>query len=385
MPGPVPEREPGQVPEPAPSGNGARWILIAAGSLLLILGGFLALTIGHFGCNRSPQTKASSTFVPGEVSKDSIGTWVDQGDSLLGLDLETAPQRTRAGFDFWARAVAASLRPEADTLPDLAEVQKCLDSLYVKGEVARATGNAGAIGVNFRPHSASHAHSAYFFYVDHGRVGFLPTGLDNMESLQYAGWRQGPDLQMGAVGSRSGMPPALAFLKQLSPGTWAPWDTLPTADSLGAPGAVPSFDEGPDGLPLLVFRYASPGGPFEECPTCPHRYFDRVWRLDKFAMSSLGDQLEETPYAVMVSFIDAMSRGDTNGAAHFALDGGAVEKARQLPLDSGNAAGGWRLAPGQIPQDSVLTVIRRGAGEFVFRLRTDSGRWKVESIDSQGL
>ena len=62
-----------------------------------------------------------------------------------------------------------------------------------------------------------------------------------------------------------------------------------------------------------------------------------------------------------------------------------MEKARQLPLDSGNSPGGWRLAPGQIPQDSVLTVLRRGAGEFVFRLRTDGGRWKVESIESQGL
>ena len=360
-------------------------MLISIGLGLVILGSLLALAISRVGCSHPQATKLSSTFVPGEISADSIGNWVDRGDSILGLDLETNPQRTHAAFDLLAMALAASLRPQGDTLPSAAAVAQCMDTLYMKGDIERATGNAGAIGVNFRPHSASRARSAYFFYADHGRVGFLPTGLENMESLKYAAWREALNLSLGAVGSRSGSPHAIAFLKQLSPGAWVPWDSLPSPDSLGGPGAVPSFEEQEGGAPLLVFRYASPAGPFEECPACPHRYFDRVWRTDLSSLTSLGDQMEETPYAVMVSFIEALSLGDTNGAAHFALDGGALEKAKQLPLDSGNAPGGWRLAPGQLAQDSVLTVIRRGAGEFLFRLRSDGGRWKVESIDSHGL
>lgn len=353
--------------------------------MFLLAGLVLAAVISRIGCASKTDIPAASTFVPGSVSPDSIGAWVDQADSIMGLDLQPDSTRSRQAFDRWARALAASLYPVADTLPGAEAVRRTMDSLQVSGDVERAVGNAGALGVNFRPHSASRARASYFMYAERGRVGYLPVGLDNVDHLQYAAWRIGPDAFLAALGMRPGAGVnllALRFLKQAGPGGWVPWDTLPSLDSLVATGSTPSFEQPLEGPPLLVIRYMRPGGPFEECPGCPHRWYDRVWRPEGATLQFAGEQMEDTPYAAMVSFVEALAHGDNENLSVLSVTPGAVEDARSLPVEN-SIPGGWQLDPGQQWQDSVLTVSRRGAGKYVFRLRYDAGRWKVDSVYSQ--
>ena len=353
--------------------------------MFLLAGVILAMVLSRIGCARKNDIHASSTFVPGSVSPDSIGAWVEQADSIMGLDAQTDSTRSGRAFDLWARALAASLRTAGDTLPGAQEARRTMDSLQIRGEAERAVGNAGGLGVSLRPHAASRARRTYFLYSDRGRVGYLPVGLENVDQLHYAAWRAGTDLFLSAVGMRpfaGGSRLALTFLKSAGPGGWVPWDTLPPLDSLGTPGSTPSFEQPSDGPPLLVFRFMRPGSPFEECPTCPHRWYDRVWRPEGATLRFMGEQMEDTPYAAMVSFVEALARGDNENLSVLSVTPGAVENARALPIEN-SIPGGWQLDPGQQLQDSVLTVSRRGAGKYVFRLRYDSARWKVDSVYPQ--
>ena len=387
---PPPSGEGAPPPQPPPPGGGRREgmraLLAALVVTILVAAGLGVAAIVRFGCTRRAPPVAASVVVPSNVPADTIGEWVDRGDSLLSAESAGAAQdsaRTRSGFDLWARALAARLGSSEDSLPSATEVGRILDSLQIPGEVEAAVGDAGIIGVALRPRSAMRARAPYAFYPASGHIEFLRLPLENAERVHFAGWRENGELQVGAAGVRRGpLPrPVASILARGTKGQWFAWDSIPPPDSLGGATASPFFQPRPNASPLLVVRVYEERALFDECSSCPHRYRDRVWLLERAHASWLSEQPEDTPYAGLVGFLEGLTRGDRGAAEHYAMDGSLVDLAARLRLDAPYAERSFRLEPGQRETDSTLTAARRGGEAYRFTMFFGGDHWRVRAID----
>ena len=398
-----PPAEPGA---PPPPGRLRVLALLAALLVVFLVGAFLAVA-ERAGCLRHVPRPGPVAPVPPPVPPDSAGALVDTGDSLLNLGADSGPAELRPGFDLWARAVSSLLHPAADTLPSVEKVRGLLDSLHLPAEVSRAAGDAGAVAVTFRPRSAVRARAAYLFYALGPHVGYLAPALENPQRWSAAGWHAGGELRVAAAGivpGPDGPRPALVALSLKGGAGWSPWDTLPSPDSLvgragsggasgpagsGASAALagtlePGFLDQPGQAPLFVVRRPAPRVAFEECADCPHRYLDRIWRIDGEHFLWLSEQPEETPYAALSNFLGALLRGDRDGASRYAWDPAVTEAAEGLRLSAGVPERSWRLLPGQQAADTVLTALRLGVEPLRFHVQYDGSHWRVAAVERVG-
>jgi hypothetical protein len=382
---------PGGAPEPHPGR-----LRIAALALILGLvfgiGAMLAIA-ERSGCLRRGVGPQSVGQLPLPPAPDSAGDWLDTADSLLQVDPASDPGSQRRGFDMWARTLASLLPPGSDTMPDPGTMRVLMDSLSLPGEVLGAPGDAGMLAVVFRPRAAVRTRAPYVFYRLGGRVGFLPLGLPNAQRVCVAGWRADGELRLAAAGTLvtdQGLLPRVVAMSLKGGRGWIAWDTLPPPDSLAAVGATgaapvePAFLEQSGQPPLLVMRRPLPYGPFEECAGCPHRYQDRIWRVDGERLAWVAEQPEDTPYAALAGFLEALQRGGQDAAARFAWDPAVVEAAEALRLEAPLPDHSWRLQPGQQAGDTVLTALRLGSDAYRFHMQYDGSRWRVGSLERAG-
>jgi hypothetical protein len=385
--------QPGGPDGPGQSHPGRLRIAALALVLALMLGFGTLLVMEQLGCPRRWSSLPVAGQLPPPPAPDSAGNWLDTADSLLAVDPDTDPGSQRRGFDMWARTLASLLPPGVDTMPSPAAMRVLMDSLSLPGEVLDAPGDAGMLAVVFRPRAAVRTRAPYALYRLGDRVGFLQLALPNALRVCLAGWRADGELRLAAAGTvptDEGLRPRVVAMSLKSGRGWAAWDTLPAPDSLAAPAAVgaapvePAFLEQSGQPPLLVMRRPLAYGPFEECAGCPHRYQDRIWRVDGERLAWVAEQPEDTPYAALAGFLEALPRGGRDAAARFAWDPAVVEAAEALRLDAVLPDHSWRLQPSQQAADTVLTAMRLGSEAFRFHMQYDGSRWRVGSLERAG-
>ncbi|MBI5836151.1 MAG: hypothetical protein HZB25_02790 [Candidatus Eisenbacteria bacterium] len=389
----VPGNAPGNGPSRLPGPPSLR---IAVGVLLVVMifgvGGLLAVA-ERAGClRRGPRGPQTAAQLPPPPAPDSAGTWLDSGDSLLGVDPGADPASMRRGFDLWARALSSMAPPSADSMPGLPVLRKLLDSMGVPAELARAPGDARAVLVTFRPRAAVRYRAPYLFYRLGGRIGWVSLQISNPTRVASAAWFTHDGLHAAAAGVISTAEgPRFAFdgLDLQGRGGWASWDSLPPADSLAGAAAItgevtagldPGFVEQPGAAPLLVIRRPVGHGPFEECAACPRRYVSRIWRLGAGSLTFVTEQPEDSPYAALAGFLESLPRG-RDEASRFAWDAAVMDAAEAQRLDAVLPEGSWRLQAGHTESDSVFLASRLGSDTFRFGMHFDGSRWRVGSVE----
>ena len=397
LPPDPPEENLPEVEGEEPGSPGLRWkLILGVAALVFVLAVGIAMALfARFACVRHPHETAAGQMPLGGAGGDSVGGWVDQGDSIINAGVSPDSSSTHPGFDLWARAVAGMIRPVGDTLPGDPAIRGILDSLRIPGEIVRAEGDAHLVGITFRPRSAVRTRAPYLFYVNRGRALALPLQLDGIQKARFAGWHDGGSLMAamtGLDGSGDAARPILRVMRLDASKGWVNWDSLPSGDSLGGPGSDPHFTPQPvpppalvpqpaEGAPLLVVRLPKLHGPFDECPHCPHSYVDRVWRFGSGRITFLSEQPEDTPYSALEGFVDALGHNNWDEITRLGREPGIGQAADQYGLRGAGEEGSWRLYPDLQEQDSVFTAIRRNGDTFVFRMSFDGSHWRVGSVE----
>jgi len=157
-----------------------------------------------------------------------------------------------------------------------------------------------------------------------------------------------------------------------------PWNLVQTlgADSLGGVGSA-ELAERDTALELMTRTYQVSHG-FDECPTCPHVYRTRRFRLALGGFSRIEEAITPSPYATFVQFVMALAADDPN-ASRLAASSDLADQARKLGWGKDGAA--WRVAP-ETDQAATTMVVFRGrdqAYKVSFAARDDD--WVISSIE----
>jgi hypothetical protein len=139
-----------------------------------------------------------------------------------------------------------------------------------------------------------------------------------------------------------------------------PWRLVQTlgADSLGGVGSA-ELAERDTALELISRTYHVTRG-FDECPTCPHVYRTKRFRLATGGFSSVEASIVPSPYATFVQFIAALNTDDHDALARLAASGDLVDQAKQLGW--AKSGGTWRVAP-ETDEAATSMVFFRGRDE----------------------
>lgn len=119
---------------------------------------------------------------------------------------------------------------------------------------------------------------------------------------------------------------------------------------------------GGDPTPSLLVRGAGGRNPlFDECPTCPrldrrqrYAFVGATWTLRE-------EHAEPTPYAAIVSFMQALREGGPESALPWAVGPEVLDQVRELGLERGPISP-LRAAPGTDARDKTQRYRRGGGG-----------------------
>ena len=158
-----------------------------------------------------------------------------------------------------------------------------------------------------------------------------------------------------------------------------PWNLVQSlgADSLGGVGSA-ELAERDTALELSSRTYHVTRG-FDECPTCPHVYRTRRFRLAAGGFSRIDESIVPSPYATFVQFISALGADDRDALARLVANGDLVDQARKLGWSNGG--GNWRVAP-ETDEAATSMVFFRGRDEAYkvnFISRDDD--WLISAIE----
>jgi len=335
------------------------------------------------GCSRQPR------FVP--ASADS--SLAAPGDSLAEQvrvlnERWSAPGGGEEAARLTAQVLLRDLRARLETGPPAAlegRARALLDSLDVGAEFA---GAPCALAVNFFTRSDPTTGSwPWVFWsggttvqaqavegAGMGLVGLAVRGLD------------------GTPGDSGRAPGIAALFERRAGGGQQPlllaWrvagERLELAqtlgpDSLGGTGTG-AFGTAGDTAVVLGTRTWRPTPSFDECATCPHVYHERRFRWGRDGFERMEDLVVQTPYAVFVQLIQALTVGDRDGAAERVTRPALVESARRAGWAIANGA--WRAAPGSEARRNEM-IFYRGANEaWKVRFERHGGGWRVDAFEA---
>jgi hypothetical protein len=157
-----------------------------------------------------------------------------------------------------------------------------------------------------------------------------------------------------------------------------PWNLVQTlgADSLGGVGSA-ELAERDTALELISRTYHVTRG-FDECPTCPHVYRTKRFRLAARGFSSVEASIVPSPYATFVQFIAALNADDHDALARLAASGDLVDQAKQLGW--AKSGGTWRVAP-ETDEAATSMVFFRGRDEaYKVSFTAHDDDWLISAI-----
>jgi hypothetical protein len=331
------------------------------------------------GCDRSPHFVPASHDSTQVVAPDSFAVAVDAARGAW----DTPDQRADgSAARATARLVLADLRMR-DASPIDRRARQLLDSLAFGAEIA---GNSDLALVNLFATSDPDGGSwPYLFWRGDDAVEVQAvegSGMRLIDSSTRPGSATPPVPQAAALFSRAAgggqQPLVFVWRHAANARQWSLFQTL-GPDSLGGVGTARFVSPGPDSAVLETRTWARTPG-FEECPSCPHLYRSRRFRWDENGLSTVSNELEETPYVAFVRFVQALVAGDRDLAMERVVNGETIDAAKQLGL--GEKRGAWRVAPGTEEPGAEMTFLRGAREAYKVHFTRDRGRWMVASIEA---
>jgi hypothetical protein len=330
------------------------------------------------GCDRSPRFVGESHDSTSVMTPDSFAVAVD----AVRAGWESQDQRDDGSA---ARATARLLLSDLrmrDDVPIDRRARQLLDSLAFGAEIA-GRGELAVVNL-FATSDPDGGSWPYLYWHDQDGV--------RVQAVEGSGMRLA-DASTRPSGTTPPAPQAAALFTRAAGGGQRPlvfvwrrrgdakeWSLFQTLgpDSMGGVGTARFVTAGPDSAVLEARTWARTPG-FEECPSCPHLYRNRRFRWDDNGLSTVSNELEETPYVAFVRFIQALGVGDRDLAMERAVNGETIEAAQQLGLQE--KRGVWRVAPGIEEPGADMTFLRGPREAYRVRFTRDRGKWQVASIE----
>jgi hypothetical protein len=158
-----------------------------------------------------------------------------------------------------------------------------------------------------------------------------------------------------------------------------PWNLVQTlgADSLGGVGSA-ELAERDTALELVTRTYQVTRG-FDECPTCPHVYRTRRFRLGAGGFTRVEEVVTPSPYATFVLFIAALNVDDRDAQARLVANSDVSDQAKRLGWAKPGSA--WRVAP-ETDAAATSMVIFRGRDEaYKVSFAAHDEDWVISAIE----
>lgn len=331
------------------------------------------------GCDRKPRFVGESHDSTSVVSPDSFAVTVDATRAAW----ESQDQRADgSAARSTARLVLSDLSMRETGAVDR-RARQLLDSLAFGAEIA---GGADLAVVNLFASSDPDGGSwPYLFWrtEDGAHVQAVEgSGMRLMDASARPGFATPPVPQAAALFSRSaagGQQPLVFVWRR--PGNARDWSLFQTLgpDSLGGVGTARFVTPGPDSAVLETRTWARTPN-FNECPSCPHLYRNRRFRWDDSGLSTVSNDLEETPYVAFVQFVQAMAAGNRDLAMERVVNSETLDAAQQLGFNE--RRGAWRVAPGIEEPGADMTFLRGPREAYRVRFTRERGRWQVASLEA---
>lgn len=150
------------------------------------------------------------------------------------------------------------------------------------------------------------------------------------------------------------------------------------ADSLGGVGSARFQAPSADSV-ILVARTYQTTPRFDECPTCPHLYRNRMFRWTASGLTSAGEYAERTPYHTLVFFIRALEVGDRDQALAYVADPSLVDAA--IGYEWGAAKGTWRVAPSADDRGTEMVIFRGSKEAYRVHFGTRGPNWAITGFE----
>lgn len=329
-------------------------------------------------CDRSPRFVGETHDSTSVVSPDSFSIAVDGAraawDSQDQRDDGSAARAT-------ARLVLTDLRMRDAAIDRRA--RQLLDSLAFGAEIAG--GSELAIVNLFASSDPDGGSWPYLFWRgdDGVRVQAVEgSGMRLVDASTRPGTGTAPIPQAAALFTRAagGGQRPLVFVWRRTSGAkdWSLFQTL-GPDSMGGVGTAQFVTAGSDSAVLEARTWARTPG-FEECPSCPHQYRTRRFAWNDRGLSTVSNELEDTPYVAFVRFVQALGAGDRELANERVVNGETIDAAQQLGLQE--KRGIWRVAPGTEEPGADMTFLRGTREAYRVRFTRDRGRWLIANIEA---
>jgi hypothetical protein len=338
----------------------------------------LILAVLAAGCDRSPRFVGESHDSTSVVTADSFSVAVDG----VRAAWEAPDQRADgSAARATARIVLSDLRMRQQPPIDR-RARQLLDSLALGAEIA---GNSELAIVNLFSTSDPDGGSwPYLFWRSDDEVDVQAvegSGMRLIDASMRPGSGSATPPQSAALFSRAaggGQQPLVFVWRRV--GTAKPWSLFQTLgpDSLGGVGTARFVSPGADSAVLETRTWARTPG-FEECPSCPHLYRSRRFRWDENGLSTVSNELEETPYVAFVRLVQALAAKDRDLAMERVVNAETIDAAEQLGL--GEKRGAWRVAPGTEEPGADMTFLRGTREAYRVHFTRDRGRWVVASLE----
>ena len=158
-----------------------------------------------------------------------------------------------------------------------------------------------------------------------------------------------------------------------------PWNLVQTlgADSLGGVGTA-ELAERDDAVELATHTYQVTRG-FDECPTCPHVYRTRRFRLSAGGFTRVEEVITPSPYATFVLFIAALGVDDRDAEARLVANSDVTDQAKHLGWNKTGSP--WRVAP-ETDEAATSMVIFRGRDEaYKVSFAAHDDDWVISAIE----
>lgn len=347
---------------------------------MLLLAACAALAIA--GCDRRPRLVPAGADSLAAISRDSL--------AILARNVQ---DRWEAGDDpdEAARLSAVLVLTDLDRRNPSEwgnRTREFLDSLAIGAELASAP---CVQAINFFSRANPEAGSwPYLIWCGENHPRMQPLDAGGMHllavgtaTLPPATLVPGANLPTSAVAllythrSAGGQQPLIMVWSHVKKDD--PWNLAQTmgADSLGGVGSG-ELAERDTALELTTRTYQITRG-FDECPTCPHVYRTRHFRLTATGFMKIDESVNPSPYAAFVQFIAALSAGDKDALARLAASNDLADQARRLNWDKSGPT--WRVAPETDPAATTMVFFRGRDEAYKVTFAAHDDDWMISGIE----